>query len=371
MDKRDYYEVLGVSRTAGKDEIKKNYRQLAMKYHPDRNQGDTAAEEKFKEASEAYSVLADDEKRKLYDQFGFDGLRAGGRGFGDGSFFSESVFSDFEDILGSFFGFGGGGGGRRQGNRPQRGRDIGMEVSISMEEAYNGVEKEVEASKEANCNICDGSGNEPGHSPEGCAQCGGTGQTRRSHGFFSIATTCPVCNGAGKIVRHPCKKCGGRGRLPEKKLISVNFPAGVATGNRLRVTGEGEAGFRGGRPGDLYLVIQVEEHDHFRREENDLIYDLEISFAQAALGDTIKIETFYGTEKIKIKPESQSGTITRIKGKGFKNVNGWGKGDLVIILKVTTPTHLTRKERDLFVKLREMEKERAEKHSHEGQRLYT
>ncbi|MDQ1354983.1 MAG: molecular chaperone DnaJ [Acidobacteriota bacterium] len=359
MAKRDYYEVLGVQRNAGVDEIKKAYRQMALKYHPDRNQSDPKAEELFKEASEAYSVLGNEEKRRIYDQFGFDGLKGAGRGFGDfSSFFSDSIFSDFEDILGSFFGFSSSRGGRGRGPRPQQGRDIGQEIELSMEEAFNGIEKEIAVTKEKNCIICDGAGNEPGHPPETCSQCGGTGSIRRSQGFFSIATACNLCNGSGKIIRHPCKKCGGKGRLMDRKTLKVNFPAGVASGNRMRMVGEGEEGYYGGRPGDLYIIIKVAEHDHFRREDNDLVYELEMSFAQAALGDTVKIDTFSGTEKIKIPPESQTGKIIRIKGKGFKNVNSWGQGDLVVILRVVTPTHLTRKERELFVKLREMEKQR-------------
>lgn len=360
MQKRDYYEVLGVDRGAGADDIKKAYRKLALKFHPDRNQGDQEAEDKFKEASEAYSVLGNDEKKTLYDQYGFEGLRATGRGQGDFSFFGDSVFSDFEDILGNLFGFG---GSRRggQGRRAQRGRDVGLEVDLTMEDAYNGIEKEVEVVKEKNCNICDGSGNEPGHSPETCAQCGGSGSARRSHGFFSIATTCPVCNGAGRIIKHPCKKCSGKGRVQDKKTINVTFPAGVDNGNRLRVGGEGEEGYLGGRSGDLYVIINVAEDDHFTRQDNDLIYEQEITFAQAALGDDITIDTFYGSEKIKIPAESQSGKIIRFKGKGFKNVNGWGKGDLLVVLKIVTPTHITRKERDLFRQLRDIEKERTER----------
>ena len=369
MAKRDFYEILGVNRNATGDEIKKAYRQLALKYHPDRNQDDADAEDKFKEASEAYSVLADSEKRNIYDKFGHEGLRAGGRGANDFSFFSDSIFADFEDIFGGFFGFG----GQRRGSqarRPQRGRDLGMEIDLTMEDAYNGVEKDLDITREKNCHICDGSGNEPGYPPETCAQCGGSGSTRRSHGFFSIATTCPLCGGTGKIIKHPCKTCSGKGRLPERKSINVKFPAGVADGNRLRVGGEGEEGYNGGRSGDLYVQINVAQHDLFRREGNDLIHELEITFAQAALGDDIKIETFYGTEKIKIHPESQNGKIIRFKGKGFKNVNGWGKGDLLVVLKVVTPTHLTRKERDLFRQLREIEKQRSGKVSVESSSLF-
>lgn len=351
MAQRDYYEVLGVARNADANEIKKAYRKLAMQYHPDRNQENPEMVEKFKEASEAYSVLGDEQKRKMYDQYGFAGLKSAGRGFGDASFFSEGIFSDFEDILGNLFGFGSSRGGRTSG----KGRDIGLDVTLTMEEAYHGVEKEVELERLNSCSICDGSGSEPGHSPETCHQCGGAGKVRRNQGFFSVATTCPVCQGQGKIVRHPCKKCKGNGRLPETKKLKVTIPAGVDNGNRLRVPGEGEGGYGGGRSGDLYLLLHVEEDNRFKREGSDLIYTLDITFAQAALGDDIKIETFSGAEKIKVHPESQTGKITRIKGKGFKNVNGWTRGDLVVILNVVTPTQLSKPEKELFRQLRELE----------------
>lgn len=357
MAKRDYYEVLGIQRNANDTEIKKAYRKLALQYHPDRNPDDKEAEDKFKEASEAYSVLADKDKRGIYDQYGHEGLKGTGRGFNDFSSFSDSIFSGFEDILGSFFGFGGGGGGRGSGAR--RGRDMGYELNLSMEEAFNGVDKEIEVERTVNCNICDGSGSEPGRPPETCSQCGGAGKVRRSQGFFSIATACPVCNGAGQIIRYPCTKCSGKGRTPETRKIKVTIPAGVDNGNRLRVSGEGEGGYNGGRSGDLYVILNIEEDDRFKRQDNDLIYNLDITFAQAALGDTVKIDSFGGMEKIKIHPESQNGKTVRIKGKGFKNVNGWGKGDLLVILNVVTPTRLTKKEKELFRQMREIEKQKA------------
>jgi len=356
MAKRDYYEVLGVARNAGTNDIKKAYRQLALQYHPDRNQEDAEAEEKFKEASEAYSVLGDEEKRKIYDQFGFDGLKGMGRGPADFSFFSDSIFSDFGDILGDLFGFGGSGGGRSRGAR--RGRDIGMEVNLTMEEAYHGVEKELDVERHKTCVICDGNGSDPSKPPENCSQCGGSGKVRRTQGFFSIATTCPVCKGAGQFVRYPCKKCDGKGYIPEKKKIKASIPAGVNNDNRLRVAGEGEGGFNGGRSGDLYVILKIEEDDHFSREENDLIYDLDITFSQAALGGEVKIKAFHGMEKIKIHPESQTGKIIRLKGKGFKHVNSWGKGDLLVILNVVTPTRLSKKEKDLFRQLKKIESEK-------------
>lgn len=355
MAKRDYYEILGVPRKADTSEIKKAYRKLALQYHPDRNQDNPDAEEKFKEASEAYSVLADDKKRQIYDQYGIEGLKGAARGFSDSSFFSESIFSDFEDILGSFFGFGGGG---RGGRGARRGRDVGLEIHLSLEEAFTGVEKEIEVKRERACEVCDGSGSEPGRPIDTCQQCGGSGKSRMSHGFFSIASVCPVCNGKGQVIKHPCKTCDGKGRKFESRHIKVNIPAGVDNGNRLRVTSEGEGGFGGGRPGDLYVIIIVDEHDKFRRDGTDLVYQLDITFSQAALGDTITVKTFTGPEKIKIQPESQSGKIIRIKGKGFKNVNSWGKGDLLVILNVVTPTRLTRREKDLFKELRDIEVEK-------------
>lgn len=356
MAKKDFYDILGVQRNASAEEIKKAYRQMALKYHPDRNPGDKAAEDTFKEASEAYSVLGNDEKKRLYDQYGHEGLRtSGGGGFQDFSFFSDATFSGFEDILGNLFGFSGGRGGGRQSRRAQRGRDVGIDVNVTMEDAYNGVEKEVQVTKERNCPACDGNGNEPGHAPVTCSTCGGSGQMRRSHGFFSIAQTCHACNGAGQVITHRCAKCKGSGRIPEQKTLKVTFPAGVDSGNRLRMTGEGEEGYLGGRPGDLYISIVVDEHDYFVRHENDLIYRMEITFAQAALGDTLKVDTFWGPEKIKVEPESQTGKIIRLKGKGFKNVNGWGRGDMLVELRVLTPTGLSKKEKDLFHQLRELE----------------
>jgi molecular chaperone DnaJ len=369
MAKRDYYEVLGIPRDASINEIKKAYRQLALKYHPDRNQGNTGAEEKFKEASEAYSVLGNEEKKRMYDQFGFDGLKMNGRGFSD-SFFSDSIFSDFEDILGGFFGFGSSSRRRGQGRRRRSGRDLGLEINITLEEAYNGVEKELEVSKEKNCHTCEGTGSEPGKPPETCSQCGGSGSTRMSSGFFSISTTCSTCNGAGKVIKHPCKECKGTGRTMDKKKLKVTFPAGIDNGNRLRIGGEGEEGYNGGPPGDLYVMVNVQKDEVFYREDNHLIYKLETTFAQAALGDTVKIKTFYGIEKIKIDPESQNGKIIRIKGKGFRNVNGWGKGDLLVILKIITPVKISRKEKDLFRQLREIEKQKERKPSVEEKGIF-
>jgi len=356
MAKRDYYEVLGVSKNASSEEIKKSYRKIAMKYHPDRNQGNAEAEELFKEASEAYSVLGNPEKKNIYDQFGFDGLRAQGQGGFSGSGFSDSIFSDFGDILGDLFGFGGSSRKSRT-NMPRRGRDIGIEVELEMRDAFLGIVKDIDIEKEIVCSVCNGDGNKPGYSPETCSVCGGHGSVRRSQGFFSISTTCSACGGNGKIIKHPCEECNGRGRITEKKTIKgVNFPAGVDTGNRLRVSGEGDEGTNGGRAGDLYLIIKVNEPEGFSREENDLIYKLNISFPQAVLGDDVEIETFEGTEKIRIPKETQTGTVLKINNKGFKKINGWGKGDLLIVVNVLTPTKLSKREKDLYKELMEIER---------------
>ncbi len=356
MGKRDYYEVLGVSRNASEDEIKRAYRKLAMKYHPDRNQDDPEAEEKFKEASEAYSVLGNEEKKRIYDQYGFEGLR-GTNGGGYSDFFSDSIFSDFADIFGDLFGFDSffGSRGTRNSNKARRGRDIGLEVDLTLEEAYKGVEKVIEIEKEEECKRCKGTGSEPGFEPETCKMCGGYGKVNQRQGFFTITTTCPQCQGKGRIITHKCKECNGTGRVYEIKKLNVKFPSGINTGNRLRLVGEGQAGFNGGNSGDLYVIVNILKDDKFKREGNDLIHNLDITFSQAALGDELKINVFGNIEKIKIKPETQTNDFIRIKNKGFKNLNGWGKGDLIVIFNVKTPSKLTKKERELFKELRLLE----------------
>ncbi len=365
MTKRDYYEVLGVSKSSTQAEIKKSYRQIAMKYHPDRNQGDKDAEEMFKEASEAYSVLGNEEKKNKYDQFGFNGLNSQGQGFSDFSFFSDSTFSDFEDILGDVFGFGSRSSSRKRQNIPRRGGDIGVETTITLENSFHGVEKEVVAEREFNCSTCDGSGSEPGTSPETCKQCGGQGDVRRSQGFFSISSPCHACRGKGTIIVHPCDTCSGTGREKMEKSIKVDIPAGVDNGNRLRISDEGDGGYMNGRAGDLYILINVKSDGNFIREGLDLIYNMKINFSQAALGDDISINAFHGKEKIKIPAETQSGKIMKIKSKGFKNLNGWGKGDLLIVTNVMTPTKLSKKEKELF---RELEKIESSKQAGSGKK---
>jgi molecular chaperone DnaJ len=356
MAKRDYYEVLGVSRDASPGEIKKAYRKMAMENHPDRNPGDASAEERFKEASEAYAVLGNEEKKNVYDQYGFNGLKGAG-GFGDGTFFSDSIFADFEDILGGMFGFGSvfGQQGRRGGKA--RGRDLAVEEVISFKESFSGVKKEVNYAHEQLCEVCHGNGSQAGHQPETCPQCQGLGTVQRRSGFFAISSPCPLCQGRGKRITHPCKKCSGIGRIKEKKTLQLMFPPGVTDGNKLRITGEGDAGSGGGPAGDLYVLIRVESDDRFDREDDDLITQLEISFAQAALGDDIELDTFEEKELISVRAGIQSGEEIRLKGKGFKSVNGRGKGDLVVHIRVLTPQRLTKQAKDLFRQLRTLEQE--------------
>ncbi len=353
MAKRDYYQVLGVDRGASAEEIKKAYRKLALQHHPDRCGDNPEAEEKFKEASEAYSVLGNGEKRRIYDQYGFEGLRAGGGP--DFGFFSDSIFSDFGDILGDMFGFGGGFAGGRQRRGPRKGSDLGLEVMLTLEESFLGAEKEVEVEREKNCDACAGSGSEPGHDAETCRACGGRGSMRVSQGFFAMATTCSSCRGSGKVVSHPCRKCRGQGRQRESKKIKVSFPAGIDAGNRLRVAGEGEGGREGGSPGDLYIVVRVKPDKRFQRHGQDLLLQLPVSFSQVALGDQVSIQTFEGVEKIKIPPGTQNGQILKIRNKGFHQVNRWSRGDLLVQVQVVTPRNLSRQEAELFRKLREIE----------------
>lgn len=356
MAKRDYYEVLGVSRDASTSEIKKAYRKMAMENHPDRNPGDAAAEERFKEASEAYSVLGNDEKKGIYDQYGFNGLKGSG-GFSDGSFFSDSIFSDFEDILGGLFGFGSVFGQRAQRGGTQRGRDAVVEERISFKDSFTGLKKEITYQREQPCPECQGSGSQPGHQAEVCRQCHGTGSVQRRNGFFSISTVCPLCQGRGKRITHPCKTCSGSGRVKQEKTLSLSFPPGISDGIKLRISGEGDSGFGGGPNGDLYVVIRVTADERYERDDDDLLVRLEITFAQAALGDKLDLETLVGKETIAIEPGIQSGEEIRLKGKGFKSINGWGKGDLRIFVKVQTPQKLSKQARDLFKQLRRLEQE--------------
>jgi molecular chaperone DnaJ len=358
--KRDYYEILGVDRNADGNEIKAKYRKLALKHHPDRNPGDKDAEEKFKEAAEAYEVLRDTEKRKIYDQFGHEGLQ--GTGFsGFGGF--EDIFSSFGDIFDDFFGFG----GRRSRTAARRGSDLRYDLTISFMDAARGVEKEIDIEKLETCPTCGGDGCAAGTSPEDCRYCGGTGQISRTQGFFSIRTTCPQCRGQGRSIAHPCNECRGIGQVERAKRVSVRLPAGVDTGSRLRLTGEGETGTHGGPPGDLYVFVRVTPHEFFRRDENNIVCQIPISIVQAALGDTIEVPTLNGTKPLEIPKGTQPGDILRFKGEGIPFLRGRGKGDQIIQVLVKTPTHLNKKQENL---LREFAKAEASKLSNKIKRVF-
>ncbi len=362
MPRKDYYQVLGVARDAPAEEIKKAYRQQALKHHPDRNPGSKEAEERFKEAAEAYSVLADAEKRSVYDRFGHDGLR--GEGFQGFSGFDPSVFEDFEDILGNFFGFSFGGlfGGRERGRgaRRSRGQDVALEVEIGLEEAAAGVEREIRINRAEACPACKGSKRKPGTQATSCPACGGRGQVRYQQGFFTLARTCPRCQGGGEINASPCESCQGRGRVKEKRTLKVRIPAGVDNGSRLRLVGEGEAGDEGMPAGDLYVVTRVRKHPFFEREGNDLACEIAITFTQAALGARIEIPTLDGNEVLKIPPGAQPGEIVRLKGKGVPDVSGRRKGDLFIKVQVKTPENLSKEQKALLGKLAELRGEDVE-----------
>jgi len=352
VSKRDYYEILEVSRTATEVEIKSAYRKLAMKYHPDRNPGDKAAEEKFKECAEAYAILADSEKRSLYDRFGHQGVSsAAGAGAGfDPSVFSE--FGDLGDILGNMFGFGDLFGGRRRGG-PQRGSDLRYDMEISFEESARGAETSIQIPREENCETCKGSGAAAGSSPTTCPQCRGQGQVRFQQGFFQVARTCPQCRGTGKIVSKPCQTCRGTGRTTKERKITVKIPAGIATGQQLRLQGEGESGSMGGPAGHLYVVVHVKEHEFFRRDGNNLFCEVGVNFTTLALGGEIRVPTLDEPETVKVPEGTTTGATFRLRGKGMPDVNGRGRGDLFATVQVQTPKKLTRQQRQLLEQLAE------------------
>jgi molecular chaperone DnaJ len=347
--KRDYYEILGVQRGATEQEIKSAYRKLALQFHPDRNPNNPDAEEKFKECSEAYAILADSEKREMYNRFGHAGVGAAAPGGG----FDASVFQDFGDIFGEFFGFGDLFGGGRSGGRTraQRGADLREDITIEFEEAAFGVEKQITYRKHELCEKCNGSGSAQGKAPASCRTCGGRGQVRYQQGFFSIARTCSTCHGAGSVISDPCTNCRGEGRVVQQKTIDAKIPAGVEDGTRIRFTGVGEAGVHGGPPGDLYLVLRVKQHAFFERQGNDLYCVVPISYTQAAVGTEIQVPTLEGEQTLKIPEGTQSGTVLKLRGKGVPVLNGHGKGNLFVEVRVQTPTKLTKRQRELLQEL--------------------
>ncbi len=347
--KRDYYEILNVTRNATEDELKASYRKLALKYHPDRNPGDKQAEEKFKEAAEAYEVLRDSEKRGIYDRFGHQGLE--GTGFsGFGGF--DDIFSSFSDIFEDFFGFG---TRRRSRSRAQRGADLRYDLSLTFMQAAFGTEAEIEIEKMELCPECNGSGSEPGTQPETCSYCGGMGQVSRSQGFFTVRTTCPTCRGNGQTIPHPCAKCRGTGHVMVNKTVSVKIPAGVDNGSRLRLNSEGEAGTYGGPPGDLYVFIHVEPHEFFTRKDNDVICRVPISFIQATLGDKITVPTLNGNKKLEIPKGTQPGDIFYFHGEGIPSLRNGKRGDQIIQVDLRTPTNISKKQEALLREFADLE----------------
>lgn len=355
MAKRDYYDVLGVTRSASSEAIKKAYRRLAMKYHPDRNMDDADAEPKFKEAREAYEVLKDADRRAAYDRFGHEGVRAGAPGGG----FSAEGFGDiFGDVFGDIFGTG-----RRGRSQVFRGADLGYELKLDLEVAVAGDSVTIDVPTQVACDECDGSGAEKGSDPVSCSTCGGVGQVRMQQGFFSIQQTCPACKGAGTIITNPCRKCDGRGRVGKKKKLSVKIPAGVEDGDRIRLSGEGEAGRNGGPPGDLYVEIRVKPHRIFRREGADLSCEVPISFAAATLGGEVELPTLDGTVSLKIPSGTQSEKVFRLRGKGVRTVRDHRPGDLFAKVAVETPVNLTEEQIELLEKFEDSVKAGGERHN--------
>ena len=347
MAKRDYYEVLGVERGASEAELKKAYRKLAMKYHPDRNPDDKEAEEKFKEANEAYETLSDANKRALYDQYGHAGVdqNMGGGGFGGGG-------ANFSDIFGDVFGDIFGGGGRSRGG-PQRGGDLRYTLELSLEDAVRGTTVNIRVPTEVGCKSCDGTGARKGTSPTTCSTCGGHGQVRMQQGFFTVQQTCPRCHGSGRMITDPCTSCRGHGKVQEDKTLAVKVPAGVDTGDRIRLAGEGQAGVLGGPAGDLYVVVSVREHPIFQRDGRDLYCEVPISFTDAALGGELEVPTLDGRVKLKIPEGTQTGKLFRLRGKGVTPVRGGGPGDLLCKVQVETPVKLSARQRELLEEFRD------------------
>lgn len=351
VSKRDYYEVLGVGHEATDAQIKSAYRKLALKHHPDRNPGDHSAEEAFKEAAEAYAVLADAQKRGMYDRFGHAGVSSAA---GAGGGVDPTIFADFSDIfagLGDVFGFGDIFGGRRRRGGPQRGADLRYDLEISFEESATGTETTIQIPREETCETCKGTGAADGTSAETCAQCRGTGQLRYQQGFLTVARPCSNCRGTGKTIAKPCQTCRGAGRVGRERKLTVKIPAGISTGQRLRLYGEGEHGTAGGPAGDLYVVVHVQEHPFFHREEDDLFCELPIPFPTLALGGSVKVPTLNGREDLHIPGGTQAGARFKLRGKGMPNVSGRGHGDLHVVARVSVPKKLTKDQKHLLEEL--------------------
>ena len=360
MAKRDFYDVLGVSKSASPEELKSAYRKLAVKYHPDKNPGDKASEDKFKEAGEAYGILSDKEKKQNYDNFGHAAFEGGGgrQGGGFGGGFGGADFSDiFEDFFGDF---GGGGRSNSRRNSSNRGSDLRYDLSISLEEAFEGKKQDIKFSTTEKCNTCKGNGSRPGSSPDRCSTCGGNGKVRSNQGFFTVQQTCPQCAGSGEEITDPCTNCNGLGSKQTSKKLSVTIPKGVDDGTRIRLAGKGEAGTKGGTSGDLYLFINVHSHDLFKRSDENLFFEFPISIADAALGTTIEIPTIDGGRaKIKIPDGTQSGKQFRLKGKGMPYIRGSGNGDLYVQVNTEVPISLNKAQKELLEKFREIENEKS------------
>jgi len=358
MAKRDYYDVLGVNKSATPDQIKSAYRKLAVKHHPDKNKGNKASEEKFKEASEAYHVLSNAERKQSYDNFGhaaFENAGGGKGGFGNFDFSSH-----FSDIFEDFFGEGFGGGGRRSRKSSNRGSDLRYDLSITLEEAYKGKKQDIKFSTSEKCDTCKGSGSKPGHNAGSCSMCGGHGQVRSNQGFFTVQQTCPQCSGSGEEITNPCSSCGGQGKKQASKRLSVTIPKGVDDGTRIRLAGKGETGSRGAGSGDLYLFINVYSHDFFKRSDENLFFECPISIADAALGTSIEIPTIDGGKaKIKIPPGTQSGKQFRLKSKGMPYMRGDGNGDLYVQINTEVPVTLNKEQKELLEKFRQIENEKS------------
>ena len=360
--KRDYYEVLGIPKSATKDEIKKAYRKLAMQHHPDKNPGNAESEAKFKEASHAADILMDDQKRQMYDRVGHAAEQGGGGGGGFGGFQGGQDFGDLGDIFGDIFGDilggqrrGGGGGRGRSRSRAMAGDDLQTEMFVAFDEAAFGVEKEIQITRSCQCETCSGTGSKKGSGPVTCETCHGHGEIRRQQGFFTIAQPCPRCHGSGQMIKEPCETCSGRGRNKKREKLSVKVPAGIDEGQRLKLSGQGDSGANGGPAGDLYVMIHLQEHEFFKREEYDVLCEVPISFSQAALGSEIEVPTLGGRVWMKIPEGTQSGQKMKLRNKGITKLGGYGFGDQIITIHVETPTKLSKEQKEIFKQMQELE----------------